>query len=217
MISFVVLCHNEGEFLKKCIPNIEKSLRSGDEIIIVDDMSSDKDTIDYLSSLSHKVVSHSLNGDFSSHRNYAHQFCKNKYIFMIDADETMSDVLSINIHDIILENPEVDLFLVPRLNVVDGFKHEDAMKWGWRVTREPGFNETVINFPDYQHRIYRNLPDIQWKGRLHERPSGYKRIAPLPADTDLCLIHRKTIERQTKQNTFYNQNFTQNENRGIHE
>lgn len=216
MISFVILCHNEGDYLKKVIPNIELYLRDGDEIIIVDDMSTEKETVDYLSSIKHTVVKHALNGNFSEHRNYAHQFCKNGYVFMIDADEVMSDVLGENIHDIVLANPDTELFLIPRLNVVEGMNLDDVRKWGWRVTKEDGFDEEVINYPDYQWRLYKKIPEIQWKGRLHERPSGHKTMGTIPANPLLSLIHRKTIERQTKQNTFYNQNFTENENRGIH-
>jgi len=33
---------------------------------------------------------------------------------------------------------------------------------------------------------------------------GYKTIAQLPAYKDLALYHPKTIERQEKQNNFYN-------------
>jgi len=216
VISFVILCHNEGNYLKKVISNVELYLREGDEIIVVDDMSTDKETVDYLSSLKHKVVQHSLNGNFSEHRNYAHQFCKNPYIFMVDCDEILSNVLGNNIHDIISSNPDVELFLIPRLNIVDGLTQDDVRKWGWRVSNQDGVDEQVINFPDNQWRLYQRLPHIQWKGKLHERPDGFKTMAALPSDPQLSLIHRKTIGRQTKQNEFYNQNFTENENRGIH-
>ena len=43
--------------------------------------------------------------------------------------------------------------------------------------------------------------DIEWKNKVHERLSGWKTIANLPHGYD--LIHPKTIERQEKQNSFY--------------
>ena len=33
---------------------------------------------------------------------------------------------------------------------------------------------------------------------------GFKKYAPLPAEDEFCLLHPKTIERQEKQNEFYN-------------
>lgn len=215
MISFVILCHNEGDYLKKVIPNVELYLRDGDEIIIVDDMSTDMETVEYLSTLKLKVVKHALNNNFSEHRNFAHQFCNNPYIFMIDADELLSEVLGNNIHEIISLNPDIELFLVPRLNFVDGMTVGDVAKWGWRVCEVDGCSFPAVNFPDYQWRIYKNLPHIKWSGRLHERPLGFKSSTQIPADPILSLIHRKTIDRQNAQNSFYNQNFTENENRGI--
>lgn len=216
MISFVILCHNEGSCLKNLIPNLERCKKDGDEIIIIDDHSDDVETVNYLNSLNHKVYIHKLDGDFSSHRNFAHQFCKNDYIFMIDADEILSEVLSENIHEIIKVNPNVDLFSLPRLNVVEGMTDEDVRKWGWRRSYQEGYPKEVINYPDYQGRIYKNSPDIKWNGRLHEKVVGFKVRSDIPPIADLSLIHIKSIKRQTSQNEFYNKNFTDKENRGIH-
>lgn len=215
MISFVILCHNEGEYLKNVIPNVEKALRYGDEIIILDDNSTDQLTVSILRETKHKVVRHSLNRDFSAHRNYAHQFCKNNWIFMVDADEVISDILSENIHDIILANPDVDLFGIPRLNVVDGMTDNDVKKWGWRPMKIEGFSELIINYPDFQWRVYRKADHIKWKGRLHEKIDGFLVSTELPTNPHFSLVHRKTIQRQTSQNEFYNKNFTENENKGI--
>ena len=73
----------------------------------------------------------------------------------------------------------------------------------------------LVNAPDYQGRLYKRMDSVKWVGRLHEKVQGAKVISELPPCYDLSLIHIKTIDRQTKQNTFYNQNFTESENRGI--
>ena len=64
------------------------------------------------------------------------------------------------------------------------------------------YYEPVINYPDYQTRICANKKDIEWKNKVHERLTGWKTIANLPEGYD--LIHPKTIDRQEKQNKFYN-------------
>jgi hypothetical protein len=60
---------------------------------------------------------------------------------------------------------------------------------------------SYVNYPDYQTRICSNKPTINWVNKVHERLSGWKTIANLPYGYD--LIHPKTIERQERQNNFY--------------
>ena len=64
-------------------------------------------------------------------------------------------------------------------------------------------NKEWVNWPDYQWRIWKNKPEIKWKNKVHEVLEGHKKYAPLPAMEDLCLYHHKTIEKQEKQNNFY--------------
>ena len=71
-------------------------------------------------------------------------------------------------------------------------------KWGWRVNEN-----NWINFPDYQWRVYKNNSKIKWINKVHEKLIGYKTISHLPQSQEWCLIHDKTIEKQEKQNNFY--------------
>lgn len=65
------------------------------------------------------------------------------------------------------------------------------------------YHQPVINFPDYQTRIYRNTPHIEWMGKVHEKITGYDTFTALPAEEQFCIYHPKEIERQEKQNEFY--------------
>lgn len=73
----------------------------------------------------------------------------------------------------------------------------------------------IVNFPDYQSRIFKNLPYIRWEKRLHERVVGAKSYAFLPKEEDFALYHNKTIEKQIETNLRYNKLFTEKENLGI--
>jgi hypothetical protein len=101
------------------------------------------------------------------------------------------------IPEIIEANPEVDLYYVPRINTVDGLTQEHIQKWGWRV--ENG----RINYPDYQSRLYRNNSSIRWEGKVHEQIKGFKHYTLLPQIDELSLWHHKTIDKQEKQNNYY--------------
>lgn len=77
------------------------------------------------------------------------------------------------------------------------------------------YKAVLVNAPDYQGRIYRNIPDrIKWDRRLHEKIEGHLKFVLIPADTDLALYHDKTIETQIKTNMRYNEKFTEDENKG---
>jgi hypothetical protein len=63
----------------------------------------------------------------------------------------------------------------------------------------------IINFPDFQCRLFKNTDSIKWVGKVHETLSGYKAIAELPQTQEFCLYHFKSLERQMTQNNFYTQ------------
>ena len=102
---------------------------------------------------------------------------------------------------LIEDNPETEVYLVPRVNTVVGLTDEHIKKWGWRVDEN-----NRINWPDYQWRVWKNIPEIKWINKVHERLDGFKTFSPLPLDSgfeECYLEHPKTISRQEKQNDFY--------------
>ena len=66
------------------------------------------------------------------------------------------------------------------------------------------YYQPINGFPDYQWRIYKNVSYISWVNKVHEHLVGFKTYAPLPAEPEFCLLHHKNIEKQEKQNKFYN-------------
>lgn len=60
----------------------------------------------------------------------------------------------------------------------------------------------LINFPDHQMRIYRNIPRLRWVNKVHEKLSGVITSAKI-TDHLWSLIHIKDIYRQESQNDFY--------------
>jgi len=204
MISFAITTHNEGQYIQdlldQLVPFCEKS---GDEIVVVDDFSTDPFTINVLEGYeragSIKLHQHALNKDFAGHKNFLTEQCMGDYIFQVDADETFNENLLTYLHDIVDNNDTIDLFLIPRVNIVNGLTEDDIRSWRWQVN-EKGW----VMFPDYQTRLYKNHVDIRWEGKVHERIVGYKTMAPLPAEEEWSLYHIKDINRQRAQNALYN-------------
>lgn len=220
-ISYLVTVHNETKTLKNLLDRLDLHIdKENDEIVILDDFSDNEETKKVLSEASRRdyvrLYQHALERNYGGHKNYGSELCKKQWIFQLDGDENPSVTLLLNVKAIIDENPDVETYLVPRINDFRGVSHEHAKQWGWRLTPSPSCkNRLIVNWPDYQGRIYKNDPKrIKWDRRLHEKLEGYVKFAPLPEDEDLALYHDKTIETQIKTNIRYNEWFTDEENRG---
>ena len=91
-ISAMVLTKNEEKNIERCL----KSLDFCDEIIIVDDYSTDK-TIEIINNVGNKnlcsVHKRQLNNDFAQQRNFGLSKANNEWILFVDADEEVSKEL----------------------------------------------------------------------------------------------------------------------------
>jgi glycosyltransferase involved in cell wall biosynthesis len=139
-----------------------------------------------------------LKGNFGAFKNNLKNNCIGEWIFQIDADETFHPVFIQNLHLFLQENPETQVFLLARINTVEGITEEHIQMWKWNVS-EKGW----VNFPDWQPRILQNTPKIQWVNKVHEVLTGHTTYGFFPTDEEYCILHHKTIQRQEKQNTLY--------------
>ena len=198
-ISYAITACNEHVELERLLDHLNDWIREEDEIIIQLDTTATEEVKQVAFKYPDLVTAtaFSLAGDFAQFKNNLKNYCTKDYIFQIDADENLSQNLILNLPEILELNPEVELYAVPRINTVEGLTSEHINKWGWYVN-ESGW----INYPDYQTRILKNIPEIKWINKVHERLVGAKNIVPLPEGYD--LIHPKTIERQERQNEYYN-------------
>jgi len=205
-IGYFITACNEYEELKKLLILLRTNIDKDDCIGILLDDENVTQEVDSLCNQflipeneSFRVIYSNLNNDFASFKNLGyHLFEDCDWIFNIDADELPSSIILQNIHQIIEVNPETELIYVPRINTVEGLTNEHIQKWGWQVN-EDGW----VNWPDYQGRIYKRSSMIKWKGKVHERLEGIKKYSHLPAKEEFAFHHPKTIERQEKQNKFY--------------
>lgn len=219
-ISYLVTVHNEDRTLANLLAKLKGFIEKEDEIVILNDFSDNEKTkiilSEYSSLDSVRLFQHALNKNYGAHKNYGNEQCKGNWIFQLDGDELPSESLLSNIKEIIEANATVEILLIPRINDFKGVTPEHAKQWGWRLTPSPFCkNRPIVNWPDYQGRIYKNDPQrIKWDRRLHEKIEGYNKFATLPENEDLSLYHDKTIETQLTTNKRYNEWFTEEENRG---
>jgi len=131
-----------------------------------------------------------------------------------DVDEHM-DERSLNnlrfaIDAISKENPNVKVIGVPRINTLNGVLVNDIPRDKWTseyLTSQPQFNPRTnldLKNPDYQFRLFKK--DVKWVNPVHEVPEP---VANKEADSviithNIFLFHPKTIDKQNRQNEFYN-------------
>jgi glycosyltransferase involved in cell wall biosynthesis len=144
-ISTVVLTKNEEKNIEECL----ESLRWCDEILVVDDKSTDK-TKELAKRCSAKVVERELHNDFAAQRNFGLHTAKGDWLFFVDADERISE----NLKNEILRYAQND-------NTIQGFycKREDYM-WG-----------KVLRHGEQGQGMFLRLVQKgkgKWVGKVHE-------------------------------------------------
>ena len=203
-ISYAVTVCNELVEIRRLLPFLIKNKKKEDEIVVFyDSNNGSKEVEEYLRALSSnesspfRFIHYHFDGHFANMKNALTEACLGDYIFQIDADELPSKYL-MHYLPAILKNNDVEVLRVPRVNTVEGLTQEHVQKWGWIVD-----NHGRVNWPDLQWRIYKHTPEIRWKNKVHETLIGFDTISNLPSIEELSLYHPKTIDRQEKQNAYY--------------
>lgn len=146
MISAVVIARNEEKNIADCLD----SLKWCNEIIVVDDNSSDR-TVEIAKKMGANVFNNPLDADFSKQRNFCLSKAKNEWVLFIDADERPSLGLIGEINQII-HSPMID---------ANGFyiKRRDHL-WGKTLRFGETGNAWFIRLARKQKGLF--------KGKVHE-------------------------------------------------
>jgi hypothetical protein len=203
-LSYAITACNEVEETIRLVSQLLNYKDSNSEIVVLlDTPKAPVELVEYLELQANAdhitLIESEFDNDFAQWKNFLNSHCNGDWIFQLDADEYLENDLIHNLEALLDANSDKELILVPRINTVEGLTLEHINRWGWKVN-EKGW----VQFPDMQTRIYKNKPDIiGWTGRVHERIGGYDSYTYLPLDELYCIKHPKTIQRQEKQNSYY--------------
>ena len=117
-LSVLILTRNEEKYIRDCI---ESCLPVADEVIVIDDGSTDQ-TVAMAESLGAKVVQHALAQDWAQQRMFAISQASCEWILFVDADERLSSELAQEIRHVI-DTGIKQSFTIHRENV---FHHNRA-------------------------------------------------------------------------------------------
>lgn len=154
-LSALVLTKNEKDLIGNCL----KQLKFADEIILLDQESSDK-TVKIAQKYTDKIFK-TKTRSFAKNRNFLAQKANGQWLLYVDADERLSQVLIAQIKQATAQE-NFSAYYIPRKNLVLG-------KWlkhgGW--------------WPDYVPRLIRKDKLIDWYGEVHESPKIRGRASKL--------------------------------------
>jgi glycosyltransferase involved in cell wall biosynthesis len=179
-LSVCILTKDDAETIEGAVA----SVRWADEVVVVDNGSSDR-TVEIATGLGLKIVRIStLN--FGEMRNKAAEACSNEWVFSLDADERCTPALRDEIRALLAGEPAHDGYRVPRRNYMMGrwiegsgwypnyralqLFRKDRMRYTFTVTHEdyelrsdraPG---TLRN--DVWHFPFRTLEELIYKMNL---------------------------------------------------
>lgn len=148
MISVVILTKNEEKNIGRCL----KTLLWCDEIIVIDDYSSDN-TIKIAKNFGAEVYKKHLRGDFSAQRNFGLRKTKGDWVLFIDADERVSSKLKNEI-----------LLVTQNQAIAENYV-------GFRVKRRDKFLGSWLKYGETASVKLLRLGKRnvgQWKGKVHE-------------------------------------------------
>lgn len=144
-LTVVILARNEADNIEECI----KTALFADEILVIENNSTDN-TVELARASGATVLFRDLNGDYAAQRNFGIEKAKHEWIFMLDADERITEELKAEIVDAVNKNED----------------------FCYRVSRENHFVQGKVLHgdlrPDRVERLFKKIT-AHYEGLVHER------------------------------------------------
>ena len=109
-VSVVLIAKNEEKRIEDCLRSVDWA----DEIIVVDDHSTDA-TVEIAKKFTDKVFSRAMDIE-GKHRNYAYGLARNDWVLSLDADERVTPELRDEITELLKKGADCNGYAIPRKN-----------------------------------------------------------------------------------------------------
>lgn len=152
---------------------IERALKSvgwADEIVVVDDGSTDK-TLEVAKKYTKKIFHHKSAGFVEPARNMAIDKASGDWILILDTDEAIPAALAQRLKDVADKMEQINFLKLPRKNIIFGKWMKASMWW-----------------PDYNIRFFKKGKVI-WSNKIHSQPQTKGLGIELEAKEELAITH----------------------------
>lgn len=114
LVSVVIPCYNMGEFVMETVDSVLKQTYQNIEIIVVNDGSTDKGTVNVLSKINDPKIQviHTENQGLPAARNNGIKIAKGEYVLPLDADDMIESTYIEKAVRVLEKNPKVG-FVTP--------------------------------------------------------------------------------------------------------
>jgi glycosyltransferase involved in cell wall biosynthesis len=188
-VSAIIPCYNHGQYIQQCLDSIKKQTYTNIEIIIVNDGSTDPDTIRVINSINEPgiIVINQTNQGLAAARNTGIDVSTGEIILPIDADDYLGDQYVEKAVNLLIKDNEIGLvscrgkYFGTRNNVVENeyvsahsmllynslfhcaiFRKSDFIYIGkYNVNMTKGYEdwEMYVRMMNYKNKVIQ-LPDI---------------------------------------------------------
>jgi glycosyltransferase involved in cell wall biosynthesis len=221
-VSAVIITKNEEDNIADCL----ESVKWADEIIVVDDESSDR-TREIAREYTDKVLVRKMENE-GRHRNWAYSQTSNDWVLSLDADERVTEELAEEIKELIKGQPGYKGYAIPRRNYIgdhwlryggeypaaqlrfflkDEFKYEEAevhprafMEGGWGHLRNDIIHYSHRDIADYLRSLNNQstLEALKWYNTDRKMTLGHA----LWRAFDRCFYRRLLRKRSYKDGVY---------------
>jgi glycosyltransferase involved in cell wall biosynthesis len=119
-VSVVIIAKNEEDNIVDCL----ESAKWADEIVLVDDDSTDK-TREIVARYTDKIFSRKMENE-GRHRNWAYAQATSEWVLSLDADERITPELAAETRELLNGTPGFKAYAIPRRNYIGDY----WLKWG---------------------------------------------------------------------------------------
>jgi len=188
-ISYAVTASDQSSKLEKLLLFLKSAKRDVDEIIIQGIEGKVSEEVKKVAKENEiNLFEFDLNKNTESFANNFKNLCSGNYIFLLHEYEMPANETVENLHRILESNIDVDLFLVPRVNIVKDLPEGIKLK----------SNENQwLNWPDYQHRIIKNNFQLKWE-EFNGEVSGASTGVKLPETAEYAIVNVQSFEENRK-------------------
>jgi len=206
-VSLYVPCFNAGSYIKECLESIFKQSYSPDEVLIIDDGSTDN-TVSICSRFPVKIISHAGNRGLSAARNTAFRAARNEFVASLDADckakPDWLEKLMGYFSDNNIAGVGGKLIEKYNLRMADKWRAiHMSQAWGDQIVENPGYlagsnnvyrRNAIFQVGLYNKAYIRNYEDVDISKRLMS--NGFRIIY----SPDACIEHlrKDTIKSALK-------------------
>jgi glycosyltransferase involved in cell wall biosynthesis len=174
LVSIIIPCYNQGNYLLDAVNSVKKQAYTNWEIIIVDDGSTDKNTIKLLDKINDQKIKvlHTKNQGLAMARNNGIEGSKGGFLLPLDADDMIDEEYLKKALRIFTTHKEIDI-LYPKVKIFGDYSSEISFSAKISIPEEL-ISNNLSYCSIFRRRVYQKIKDKRGFGYNPKMEFGYE-------------------------------------------